>query len=68
MVRVDSRIYLAVLVGIVVMGIAYKPLILLILPALVYGGFREWLVESLLSLATQAWRPNSFWAVTTSMT
>lgn len=51
MVRIDSKVYIAILVGIALMGIAYKPLILLLIPALAYRDFREWLIESLLSLA-----------------
>ncbi|WP_148224818.1 helicase HerA domain-containing protein [Vulcanisaeta moutnovskia] len=50
MPRIDSRIYAIVLVGIVIMGIAYNPLILLLIPALAYKDLREWLIESLLSL------------------
>ncbi|ADN49550.1 helicase HerA domain-containing protein [Vulcanisaeta distributa] len=50
MPEIDPRIYLAILIGVIVMGIVYRPLILLLPLAMLYRDFREWLVESILTL------------------
>ncbi|WP_243676413.1 hypothetical protein [Vulcanisaeta distributa] len=58
MVKIDSKVYIAILIGLAIMGMAYKPLILLLIPALAYRDFREWLIESILSLTYQTWHPS----------
>ncbi|WP_054849000.1 helicase HerA domain-containing protein [Vulcanisaeta sp. JCM 14467] len=46
----STRVFLAALIGIAAAALAYRPLILLLAVALLYRDFREWLVESILTL------------------
>lgn len=46
----NTKVFVAVLIGVTAIALAYRPLILLLLLALLYRDFREWIVESILTL------------------